>query len=125
MSSRPADGRAGLSSVFNQINRQLCQDLGAERFVTAFLGVLDPGGHCVNYRSAGDNLPSVVGASASSFDVAIAPSPGTISEWVGKGFAKELPAGPAEREFDMIISHDRELVTEAAHNLLHRMSPSP
>jgi phosphoserine phosphatase len=45
--------RAGLSAVFDQINRQLCDDLGAERFVTAFLGVLDPAGHCVNYRSAG------------------------------------------------------------------------
>ncbi len=45
--------RAGLADVLGQINRQLCQDLGAERFVTAFLGLLDPGDHCVKYQSAG------------------------------------------------------------------------
>jgi serine phosphatase RsbU (regulator of sigma subunit) len=45
--------RADLDNVLAQINYQLCQDLGAERFVTAFLGLLDPGAHCVNYQSAG------------------------------------------------------------------------
>ena len=45
--------RAGLGHVLSQINRQLCQDLGAGRFVTAFLGLLDPGAHRVNYHSAG------------------------------------------------------------------------
>lgn len=45
--------RAGLEDVFSQINRQLCQDLGAERFVTAFLGLLDPSAHRINYHSAG------------------------------------------------------------------------
>jgi serine phosphatase RsbU (regulator of sigma subunit) len=45
--------RASLDHVFAQINRQLCQDLGAGRFVTAFLGLLRPSDHCVNYHSAG------------------------------------------------------------------------
>ncbi|HTL27598.1 MAG TPA: SpoIIE family protein phosphatase, partial [Tepidisphaeraceae bacterium] len=45
--------RAELSNVLSQMNRQLCQDLGAERFVTAFLGLLDPSHHSVNYYSAG------------------------------------------------------------------------
>jgi serine phosphatase RsbU (regulator of sigma subunit) len=45
--------RAGLDDVFAQINRQLCQDLGADRFVTAFLGLLDPSGHSIDYHSAG------------------------------------------------------------------------
>jgi len=45
--------RAGLDEVFSQINRQLCQDLDSERFVTAFLGLLDPSAHRVNYQSAG------------------------------------------------------------------------
>jgi serine phosphatase RsbU (regulator of sigma subunit) len=45
--------RAGLEDVFAQINRQLCQDLGAERFVTAFLGLLDPSAHSIHYHSAG------------------------------------------------------------------------
>jgi serine phosphatase RsbU (regulator of sigma subunit) len=45
--------RAGLEDVFSQINRQLCQDLGSGRFVTAFLGMLDPNAHRINYHSAG------------------------------------------------------------------------
>ncbi|MBC8107021.1 MAG: SpoIIE family protein phosphatase [Anaerolineae bacterium] len=45
--------RAHLGEVLEQINRQLCQDLGAERFVTAFLGLLDPNTHIVTYQSAG------------------------------------------------------------------------
>lgn len=45
--------RAGLEAVFSQINRQLCQDLGSGRFVTAFLGLLDPLKHRIDYHSAG------------------------------------------------------------------------
>src|SRR5262249_16776458 len=45
--------RAQLDEVFAQINRQLCQDLGCERFVTAFLGLLDPAHHSISYQSAG------------------------------------------------------------------------
>lgn len=45
--------RADLDKVFAQINRQLCQDLGSDRFVTAFLGLLDPSNHCIRYQSAG------------------------------------------------------------------------
>src|SRR5437660_5078384 len=45
--------RAELEDVFSQINRQLCQDLGSERFVTAFLGLLDLSAHHINYHSAG------------------------------------------------------------------------
>lgn len=45
--------RTGLADLIAQVNRQLCQDYGAERFVTAFLGLLDPSGHSVEYHSAG------------------------------------------------------------------------
>jgi serine phosphatase RsbU (regulator of sigma subunit) len=45
--------QAQLEDVFSQINRQLCQDLGSERFVTAFLGLLDTTGHSIDYHSAG------------------------------------------------------------------------
>jgi serine phosphatase RsbU (regulator of sigma subunit) len=45
--------RAELEDVFSQINRQLCHDLGSERFVTAFLGLLEPSAHRINYHSAG------------------------------------------------------------------------
>jgi serine phosphatase RsbU (regulator of sigma subunit) len=45
--------RAGLEDLFGQINRQLCQDLGSERFVTAFMGLLDLDSHEISYHSAG------------------------------------------------------------------------
>jgi serine phosphatase RsbU (regulator of sigma subunit) len=45
--------RAHLDNVFAEINRQLCEDLGSERFVTAFLGLLDTNGHSIDYHSAG------------------------------------------------------------------------
>jgi serine phosphatase RsbU (regulator of sigma subunit) len=45
--------RAGLDDLFAQINRQLCVDLGCERFVTAFMGLLDLSSHRINYHSAG------------------------------------------------------------------------
>jgi serine phosphatase RsbU (regulator of sigma subunit) len=45
--------RAQLDEVLSQINRQLCHDLGQQRFVTAFLGLLDMSSHNINYRSAG------------------------------------------------------------------------
>lgn len=42
-----------MENIFSQINRQLCQDLGSGRFVTAFLGLLDPTRHSIRYQSAG------------------------------------------------------------------------
>jgi sigma-B regulation protein RsbU (phosphoserine phosphatase) len=44
---------ADLDAVFTHINDQLCQDLASNRFVTAFLGVLDSGGHALTYHSGG------------------------------------------------------------------------
>ncbi|MGB7157536.1 MAG: SpoIIE family protein phosphatase [Tepidisphaeraceae bacterium] len=42
-----------LRNVLDQMNRQLCADLGAGRFVTAFLGRLDPAAHRIDYDAAG------------------------------------------------------------------------
>lgn len=44
---------AGLDEAFRHINDQLAEDLSPNRFVTAFLGVLDTAAHRVVYRSAG------------------------------------------------------------------------
>lgn len=44
---------ADLDTTFRQINDQLEQDLPANRFVTAFLGVLDPATHRVRYHAGG------------------------------------------------------------------------
>jgi len=45
--------QAQMENILAQINRQLCQDLSSERFVTAFLGLLDPLCHSLSYQSAG------------------------------------------------------------------------
>jgi phosphoserine phosphatase RsbU/P len=44
---------ADLDSAFTQINNQLTQDLSDNRFVTAFLGLLDNRSHRVEYHSGG------------------------------------------------------------------------
>ena len=42
-----------LSEVINQVNRLLMRDLTTDRFVTAFVGILDPARHRLTYVSAG------------------------------------------------------------------------
>ena len=44
---------ASLDDVYRNINDQLADDLASNRFVTAFLGVLDPDAHRVVYHAAG------------------------------------------------------------------------
>jgi phosphoserine phosphatase len=44
---------ATLDQTFRHVNDQLVEDLPADRFVTAFLGLLDPHSHTVRYHSAG------------------------------------------------------------------------
>ena len=42
-----------LSQVANRVNRLLEHDLASERFVTAFIGILDPTRHVIDYVAAG------------------------------------------------------------------------
>lgn len=44
---------AGLDDVFVNVNDQLVEDLPADRFVTAFFGLLDANAHTVRFHSAG------------------------------------------------------------------------
>jgi phosphoserine phosphatase len=44
---------ASLDDIFNHVNNQLVDDLAANRFVTAFVGVLDAERHQVRYHAAG------------------------------------------------------------------------
>jgi phosphoserine phosphatase len=44
---------ADLEQILKHVNDQLCADLGANRFVTAFLGQLDATSHRLHYHSAG------------------------------------------------------------------------
>ena len=44
---------ADIDQLFTHINRQLCSDLADNRFITAFLGILDTDAHLVDYYAAG------------------------------------------------------------------------
>ena len=44
---------AGLDDAFRHINDQLVDDLALNRFVTAFVGVLDTTSHCLTYHAGG------------------------------------------------------------------------
>jgi len=47
---------AGLDDAFRHINDQLADDLSSNRFVTAFLGVLDTASHRLTYHAGGPRL---------------------------------------------------------------------
>ena len=44
---------ADLDQAYVHVNNQMVEDLPDDRFVTAFLGFLDPQAHCLRYHSAG------------------------------------------------------------------------
>lgn len=44
---------AGLAEAYTHVNNQLAEDLPDDRFVTAFMGMLDPRTHKLNYYSGG------------------------------------------------------------------------
>lgn len=44
---------ANLDQAYMHVNNQLAEDLPDDRFITAFMGFLDPGTHRVNYHSGG------------------------------------------------------------------------
>ncbi len=44
---------AGLDDLFTHINSQLTDDLASDRFVTAFMGILNPKRHAIYYHAAG------------------------------------------------------------------------
>jgi phosphoserine phosphatase len=44
---------AGLNQAYMHVNNQLAEDLPDDRFITAFMGFLDPATHTVNYHSGG------------------------------------------------------------------------
>jgi phosphoserine phosphatase len=43
----------GLDDAVLRVNDQLAEDLAANRFVTAFVGLLDPGAHAISYHAGG------------------------------------------------------------------------
>ncbi|MFN0011375.1 MAG: PP2C family protein-serine/threonine phosphatase [Phycisphaerales bacterium] len=54
-----------LSRVVAHLNAQLCEDLPSGRFITAFIGVLDPVAHTITYESPGQAPLLIVRADGS------------------------------------------------------------
>ncbi len=75
-----------LPAIVDRVNRLLCDDLTDNRFVTAFLGVLDPRRHCVEYISNGQgpllhiSADAVDMRGASALPLAIVPDAGAELE---------------------------------------------
>ena len=44
---------ADLDNAYMHVNNQLAEDLPDDRFITAFMGFLDPATHHINYHSGG------------------------------------------------------------------------
>ena len=58
-----------LAETFKNINDQLCEDLAANRFVTAFLGHLDTDTHRLSFQSAGQGPLILFRAAAGEFEM--------------------------------------------------------
>lgn len=59
---------ANLDEVYRHVNNQLVEDLPEDRFVTAFLGVLDPQAHQVRFHAGGQGPLLHFRAAAQEFD---------------------------------------------------------
>ena len=58
---------ADLDQAYMHVNNQLSEDLPDDRFITAFMGFLDPATHTVNYHSGGQGPILHFGAADESF----------------------------------------------------------
>ena len=101
-----------LDSAFRHINDQLVQDLPDNRFVTAFLGLLDPESHRVVYHAGGQG--PLLHFHAASGDC----------EWLG---ASAMPMGmvagiplPAPRAHDLAPGDILALITDGIYEYENR-----
>ncbi len=46
--------------IFTRLNRQICEKIPSNRFVTCFFGILDPGAHRLDYVNAGQDPPFLI-----------------------------------------------------------------
>jgi phosphoserine phosphatase len=78
---------ANLDQAYMQVNNQLEEDLPDDRFITAFMGFLDPHSHVVNYHSGGQgpilHFKAANGEcewrKPTSFPVGVMPLDGTVA----------------------------------------------
>ncbi|MGH8124464.1 MAG: PP2C family protein-serine/threonine phosphatase [Rhodanobacteraceae bacterium] len=133
---------ADLDQAFLHVNNQLAEDLPADRFITAFMGFLDPGAHTVRYHSAGQgpilhfhaadghcdwNRPDmfpvgVLGLDEVKAAVGLPLAPGDILALISDGLYEQ--PGPDGSEFGQdrvgaIVQRDHALPTDGlCRNLL-------
>ena len=103
---------ADLDSAFRHINDQLVQDLPDNRFVTAFLGLLDPESHRVVYHAGGQGPLLHFHAASGN------------CEWLG---ASAMPMGmvagmplPAPRAHDLAPGDILALITDGIYEYENR-----
>jgi phosphoserine phosphatase len=99
--------RADLDDAIRHINDQLADDLAANRFVTAFLGVLDPPSHRILYHSGGQ-------APILHFHAASGEAEWLKSSTQPLGIISGLPIGDA-RALDMAPGDIVALITDGIY----------
>ena len=130
-----------LDAVFGHLNDQLSDDLPLNRFVTAFLGILDPLAHTLTYQSAGQGPVLHLGADGSTraLDTTAAPlgmlpglrapkalslsfAPGDIVALITDGvYERESPAGAemgSDAVVDIIRSHTGAPLAEIVQRIV-------
>lgn len=87
---------APLPAIVDHLNRQLCNDLPFGRFVTGFIGILDPQQHRVFYISAGQAPILVVRAGGSEEVLEATTLPFGIDPELEPGMPSEIALEPGD-----------------------------
>jgi len=95
---------ADMSELAFHINRQLVQDLPSNRFVTAFLGLLDPSTNTIGYHAAGQAPLMIYRAATDSFE-------GLDASTMPLGLC-DLPTMPESRDIEMAPGDILGLITD-------------
>ncbi|MGH8216296.1 MAG: PP2C family protein-serine/threonine phosphatase [Rhodanobacteraceae bacterium] len=133
---------ADLDQAYRNVNNQLTEDLADDRFITAFMGFLDPGTHRVRYQCAGQGpllhyhatgdhcewlQPNTFPVGVMELDEVPAAAtlqlaPGDILALISDGLYERLDAGNTEfgpeRVADVIRSGQRLSMAELCQRLL-------
>ncbi|MGH8122549.1 MAG: SpoIIE family protein phosphatase, partial [Rudaea sp.] len=119
---------AGLDETFRHINDQLVVDLPEDRFVTAFLGWLDPSSHVLRYHSGGQG--PLLHFKAADLGCDIYPPttfPLGAMEQLALPAAKEIVLAPgdifalfSDGVFEYQDAHERQFGEQAVVDLLRR-----
>lgn len=108
---------ADLGQVVDQVNRMLARDLGEERFVTGFIGILDPETGRIEYISAGQGPLLLVTKDTVDRRLASGPPFAVIREFEYGVETADLPRGGmlallTDGFFDTLSNEDNHYGTE-------------